>query len=168
MRNAQSVRQVLTSLLALALLFSTSLLIPGCQHDSNINTTAPHSIPELGDNNPSLWSVTIGSAGGTVTGANAVFVVPEDALSSSVAITMYYQASLADEVVMGPSGQTFAEGCTLTMDKPSGYDPSATYHIYLWNTSTSTWDDMGGVDNGGSVSATVWHFCKFMVQEYVN
>ncbi|MEZ4649507.1 MAG: hypothetical protein R3E97_12135 [Candidatus Eisenbacteria bacterium] len=165
MSNTNLVRRFFYPLLALLLFSATSILTPGCQEDSRVNTIAPYSVPETPDNSPSLSTEYIGSSGGTVVGPNSTFVVPADALSTTVAITMLYQSSLADEVVMGPSGQTFAEGCTLTMDKPSGYDPNVTYHIYLWDPTTSTWDDQGGVDNGSTVSTTIWHFSKYKVDE---
>lgn len=137
----------------------------GCQSDQT--PTSSPSVVDVGsdpeDNNPSLWSLSIGPSGGTVQGANADFTVPPDALASSVVITMAYNASLGNEVVMGPSGQQFAEACTLTMDKPSGYDPEDTYHIFLWDPSETAWEDLGGTDHGATVSATISHFSRYKV-----
>lgn len=149
-------------ILALLLLGLTSV---GCQEDRPATTSPPVVDAQVEDNSPSIWSETIGSAGGSVLGANAAFVVPANALSSSVNISMAYNPSLGNEVLMGPSGQTFAVGCTLTIDKPSGYDTEATYHIYLWDPTTSSWIDQGGSDNGDSVSATIWHFSKYEIRD---
>jgi hypothetical protein len=137
----------------------------GCQSDRPMSVSSPEVNAHVEDNSPSIWSEEIGPEGGTVVGANSIFVVPEDALSSSVSITMTFNPSLANEVVMGPSGQLFSEGCTLTINKPSGYNPSDTYHVFLWNPVSSTWVDQGGTDNGDTVSATIWHFSKYGVDK---
>lgn len=148
-----------------SVLFVASLSLPSCQLDPSV--TVPRSEEELEttDNNPSLWSQEIGPSGGSITGANAVFAVPAGALSTSVTLSMSYTASLSNEVVMGPAGQQFAEACTLTLDKPSGYDPEDTYHVFLWNTASSTWQDLGGTDNGATVSVSITHFSRYKVDE---
>lgn len=144
--------------LSLALIIS----LTACQEEPQ-RPVGPEVTADHVEENPIATVVDIGPSGGQVNGYNGSFIVPSGALSSTVSISMSYNAASPTEAVMGPAGQQFAVACDLILDKPSGYDPTDEFEIQLWDEDEEEWISLGGTSLGPAVKVSISHFSKYRI-----
>ena len=126
------------------------------------------------------YSQVVGPEGGTVTdGRGALVVIPEGALAEETTITIASYQNAADVfknhgvtpfqggAAFGPAGTEFLKPVKITLPTASMCPAGQEQALFLYNTSTESWDqtDTGcTADEGGTtVSAEVTHFSSYVM-----
>lgn len=126
---------------------------------------APHSSVVTTDETlHGPYQGTFSTPGGSLGDSTAWFQIAPNALTTSTTLSMIVVSSPDLIATMGPHGQTFAQPCTIAFAKPANYSAEDVYTICLWNETTETWDELGGVDHGSYVSFDITHFSMYSLR----
>jgi hypothetical protein len=111
---------------------------------------------------------TVGPDGATIEVGGATVTIPKGALDRSVDITITASdeappegfIALSKVFECGPSGTSFLQGVTMNMPFTNDGSPATMF----WSSGADpTFKDVGGVPNGGTMSAAVMHFSSGFV-----
>jgi hypothetical protein len=163
---------------AISLLFScvAVALLASCGGGSDSSAPAPAPAPTPTPA-PTPPPAGIGSAGGTVSGpAGAQVVIPANALSTNVAITVTQsaagspalpaaRAAAGDVFALTPHGTTFAAPVTITVPfNPAAVPAGGTPSLWKTNAAQTGWEEVAGATvSGSAMSGQVTSFSWVVV-----
>jgi hypothetical protein len=136
----------------------------GCGFDTFTAPTPHSSVVTTEETLHGPYQGTFSTPGGSIGDSTAWFQIAPSALLTSTTLSMIVVTSPELIATMGPHGQTFAQPCTISFVKPANYNVSDVYTICLWNETTETWDELGGVDHGSYVSFDITHFSTYSLR----
>jgi len=116
-----------------------------------------------------VFGVSVGILGGVVDDGSSRVTVPAGALTGWTSMSLSTQlVDGAYQVAVSPNGLSFLVPAVVRLPKPPNYDPSAVYHAFRWDAAIGDWVDVGGIDAGDVILATVPVSANLVVKLDVN